>query len=148
MNTEYILLTFFKDFEIASMRESQQAQAGGGVEREREKQALHWTGNLMLGSIPGPWDHDLSRRQTLYRHRGAPEYILFEDNAVARGLALCFWLEFRKGFLFSLSWGSRLTLVSWGPHPPADYVPTFHLHADLCCPEKREKQKHFTGSLK
>lgn len=41
MNTEYILLTFFKDFEIASMRESQQAQAGGGVEREREKQALH-----------------------------------------------------------------------------------------------------------
>jgi len=34
-------------------------------EWEREKQASSGAGNLMRGSIPGPWVHDLSRRQTL-----------------------------------------------------------------------------------
>ena len=32
-------------------------------QRERENQAPNWAGSLMLGSIPGPWDHDLSQRQ-------------------------------------------------------------------------------------
>ena len=42
-------------------------------EWEREEQAPRWAGSPMWGSIPGPGDHDLSRRQTLNRlsHPGA-----------------------------------------------------------------------------
>ena len=36
-----------------------------GREREREKQSPCSAGSLMWGSIPGPWDHDLNRRQML-----------------------------------------------------------------------------------
>jgi len=36
------------------------AQAGGGKQRERERQAPRWAGSPTWGSIPGPWDHDLS----------------------------------------------------------------------------------------
>ena len=41
---------------------------------EREKQAVCWAGSLTQGSIPGPWDHDLSQRQMLNQlsHPGAP----------------------------------------------------------------------------
>ena len=56
---------FFKDFiylfdrgrEITSKQRSRQ--------RGRGKQALHWAESPRRGSIPGPWDHDLSRRQRL-----------------------------------------------------------------------------------
>ena len=34
-------------------------------QREREKHAPHRAGTLTPGSIPGPWGHDLSRRQML-----------------------------------------------------------------------------------
>ena len=51
--------------------------AGGG-HREMEKQAPHWAGSTTQGSIPGPWDQDLSRRQTLNQvnHPGAPRVCL------------------------------------------------------------------------
>ena len=53
-------------------------QAGGGAaegERENLTQAPHWAGSPMWDSIPGPWDHDLSRRQVLnhLNHPGAPQ---------------------------------------------------------------------------
>jgi len=32
---------------------------------EREKQVPHGAGSPMWGSVSGPWDHDLSQRQTL-----------------------------------------------------------------------------------
>ena len=32
---------------------------------QREKQTSCWAGSLTWGSIPGPWDHDLSQRQML-----------------------------------------------------------------------------------
>ena len=38
----------------------------GEWQRQREKQTPRWAGSLTRGSIPGPWDQDLSRRQTLY----------------------------------------------------------------------------------
>ena len=40
-----------------------------------EKETPHWAESLMWGSIPGPWDHDLSQKQTLNPliHPGAPE---------------------------------------------------------------------------
>ena len=46
----------------------------GEGQREREKQTPHWAGSLMQGLITGPWDHDLSQRQTLnwLSHPGAP----------------------------------------------------------------------------
>ena len=45
-----------------------------GSGRQREKRALHWARSPMQDLIPGPWDHDLSRRQTLNRqsHPGIP----------------------------------------------------------------------------
>jgi len=60
-------------------------------EREREGKSMNWgegqrekhtpyggAGSPMQGSIPGPWDHVLSRRQTLNRlsHPGAQPLII------------------------------------------------------------------------
>ncbi|XP_064428143.1 protein dpy-30 homolog isoform X1 [Mirounga angustirostris] len=45
-------------------RDSEKGNTSGG-EREGEKQASRRAGSQMWGSIPGPWDHDPSRRQTL-----------------------------------------------------------------------------------
>ena len=36
---------------------------GSGRQREMEKQAPHGAGSTTQGWIPGPWVHDLSRRQ-------------------------------------------------------------------------------------
>ena len=38
-----------------------------GGQKKREKQTLRWVGSPTWGWIPGPWDHDLSRRQMLNR---------------------------------------------------------------------------------
>ena len=48
-------------------------------QREREKQTPCWAGNPIRGSIPGPWDHNLSQRQQLIRlsHPGAPYMPVF-----------------------------------------------------------------------
>ncbi|CAD7681367.1 unnamed protein product [Nyctereutes procyonoides] len=49
--------------------EKERAQAGGGKE-----ETPHWVKSPMRGSILGPWDQELSQRQTLNRlsHPGAP----------------------------------------------------------------------------
>ena len=52
---------FFKDFIYLFDKEGERDYK----QAEREKQASHPAGSPMWGSIPGPWDHDLSRRQTL-----------------------------------------------------------------------------------
>ena len=63
-------------FKILFEIESKQERAGAGEQRE-EKQAPHWAGSRMWGSIPGPQDHDLSRRQMLNQlhHPGIPPKI-------------------------------------------------------------------------
>ena len=52
-----------------------------GVEgqREREKQTPCWAGKSTRGWIPGPWDHDLSWRQSLnwLSHPGGPIHTLY-----------------------------------------------------------------------
>ena len=47
--------------------------------RERDRQASHWSESLTCGSIPGPWDHDLSQRQMLnwLSHPGTPSIFFF-----------------------------------------------------------------------
>ena len=51
----------------------------GKGQRGREKQIPYWAGSLMWGSIPGPWDNDLSWRQMLnwLSHSVAPLGIFF-----------------------------------------------------------------------
>ena len=56
-----LLLLIFNLFD----REREPESRGSGGQREREKQALHQAGRPMQGSFPGPWDHDLSQKQTL-----------------------------------------------------------------------------------
>ena len=51
----------------------------GEQQREREKQATPLSGSPMWGSVPGPWDYDLSRGQMLnpLSHQAPPKsYIL------------------------------------------------------------------------
>ena len=47
------------------LRERKRDSSSRKSSRQREKQAPHWAESPMRGSIPGPWDHDLSRRQML-----------------------------------------------------------------------------------
>ena len=52
---------------------------GSTRQREREKQApCRARSPMMWGSIPGPWDHDLSQRQMLNQlnHPGAPTLLV------------------------------------------------------------------------
>jgi len=58
---------FEKEWERQSMR-------GKG----EKQQTPHWARSRMRDLIPGPWDHDLSRRQTLNQlsHPGAPHILL------------------------------------------------------------------------
>ena len=48
------------------------AQAEGAAEGERENQTPHWAGSPTWNSILGPWDHDLSQRQTFNCTTQAP----------------------------------------------------------------------------
>jgi len=43
-------------------------------EGQRERQTPRWAGGPVWDSVPGPWGHDLSWRQTLDQlsHPGAP----------------------------------------------------------------------------
>ena len=49
----------------------------GKRQREREKQTFCWTGSPMWGSIPQPWDHNLSWKQMLdpLSHPGDPWFV-------------------------------------------------------------------------
>ena len=61
------LFLFFKIylFIYLTERETQRESEHKQGKWERENQASRWAGSLMWGSIPEPWDHDLSWRQTL-----------------------------------------------------------------------------------
>ena len=63
INLHFYFFLFLFDRE----REREGTSRQSGRQKEREKQAPHWGGSLMQGSVPGLWDHDLSQRQTLNR---------------------------------------------------------------------------------
>ena len=68
--TAQFLVVFFKGFIYLFERERERLRervhtSWGEQQREREKQASCWAGSPVEGSIPGPWDHDPSRRQPL-----------------------------------------------------------------------------------
>ncbi|XP_077916301.1 neuropilin and tolloid-like protein 1 isoform X3 [Halichoerus grypus] len=71
----FLWIKFFADGELESMgfsarynftpeRDTVRTRTQQG-EWEMEKQASRRAGSPMRGSIPGPWDHDLSEKQTL-----------------------------------------------------------------------------------
>jgi len=70
---------FFFKILLVYLRERENEQ-GGRAEEEREKQ----TPCPMQGWIPGPWDHDPSRRQTLHwlSHPGAPRLSSWKAHIV------------------------------------------------------------------
>jgi len=66
---------FFFFFKILFDREIESTSRQRGRQREREKQAPRQAGSPMRDPIPGPRDHDPSRRQPINRlsHAGAPK---------------------------------------------------------------------------
>ena len=75
-------------------------RAGGGAEWEidsplsRDLPSHSSPPHTMWGSVPGPWDHDLSWRQmlNLLRHPGAPPLLFFEKRIVGLNLEIQFSL--------------------------------------------------------
>jgi len=75
-----ILFIYLFDREQEWEREWERENASRGSKRQREKQAPHWARSPTWASISGPWDHDLSQRQTLngLSHPGIPEWWDYE----------------------------------------------------------------------
>ena len=71
-----ILLTYLRERE-----HKRECTSWGEGPREREKQTPHWAGSPMLGSILGPWVHDLTWRQMLNprSHPGVPTWSFFKS---------------------------------------------------------------------
>ena len=87
---------------------------GGGLStssvsgRQREKQAASWAGSLMLGLIPGSWDHDLSQRQILnwLSHPGT----LFSAGFKGDCFVFCLLVEKQKSVIMLKSPGKALEI--------------------------------------
>ena len=75
------LLFFLRFLFIYLRRVSEREHSWGGGKRSRGKRRsrLHWAGSQTQGSVPGPWDRDLSSRQVLNRlsHPGTPLLLVF-----------------------------------------------------------------------
>ena len=89
------------------LRERESKHEKGEGQRERGEQTTHWAGSLMQGWIPGPWEHDLSRGQTLNQlsHPGILKTKLYmRYNLLSK---FCtdkngnLWLHYRQIFLLS-----------------------------------------------
>ena len=61
----FYLFIHLREWEREKEKAHKSTNRGSNRQREREKQTPLWAGSPMSCSIPGPWDHDLSRRQTL-----------------------------------------------------------------------------------
>ena len=70
---------FFLKILFIYLTERKRSQVGREAGRERGKQTPCWAESQIWGSIPGPWDHDLSRRQGFnpLSHPGAPRNSVF-----------------------------------------------------------------------
>ena len=64
-NGNFILLKTFLKILISERERERESASGGGAERERvnPKQAPNSAQSPTWGSIPCPWDHELSRNQ-------------------------------------------------------------------------------------
>ena len=75
-----ILLFFYllKDFYLFIWQREITSRQRGRQRETEEEQAPCWAESPMRDFIPGPWDHDLSRRQRLnpLNHPGAPGIFL------------------------------------------------------------------------
>ena len=72
-----VLILFGKDFICLFEREFAW-RSKHDWQKEREKQIHRWAGRPIWGSIPGPWNHDLSWRKPLdgLSHQGVPVAVL------------------------------------------------------------------------
>ena len=65
---QFLILSFSDFFKkrmlFIYLIERARTSKGSSREREMEKQAPCWAGSPRRGSIPGPWDHDPSQRQS------------------------------------------------------------------------------------
>ena len=78
-NRMHWLISFLRFYLFIWERESMSWRQRMEAEAEREKQTRHWAGGLTRDLIPGPWDHNLSWRQTLnpLSHPGSLVLIIF-----------------------------------------------------------------------
>ena len=72
----FLLILFIKNYLFIWQREHKQ---GKSQRREREKQVSPWAESPMQGLILGPWNHNLSQRQTFIwlSHPDSPEILFF-----------------------------------------------------------------------
>ena len=83
------ILLFLKRFYLFIWHRERQRERGEWVctGRQREKQAPCWSRSPMQGSIPGPQDHDLSRRH-MFNWMGAtqvPPKLIFRHKKKPKG---------------------------------------------------------------
>ena len=77
-----LFFVFLILFEIEWVRERANKSESAHTSRGRGKNQISIAGSLMWGSIPGPWDHDLSWRWTFnwLSHPGTPGVLLFRGH--------------------------------------------------------------------
>lgn len=71
----FLLLLFVCFLKILFIWRTEITSRQGGRQEREEEAGSCWADSFMQGSIPGVWDHDLSRRQrlNLLSHPGAPK---------------------------------------------------------------------------
>ena len=97
---------FFKILFIWESEREQELRGGEG-QREREKQTPHWARSPMQDWNPGPWDHDLSRRQTL-NHLSHPGALTLDWIYAVNRMCVC---NEKKNFIKGNQFLSHLTLA-------------------------------------
>jgi len=101
---------FFLSFFFFYWFDREKKSTSRGSSQQREKQAPRWARSLMWGWIPGPWDHDSSRRQMPNRlsHPGTPWVTIFTITWF--GLKLHIKMNVGKNLMFLwilVSWNMR-----------------------------------------
>ena len=101
-------LGFIYSLERDRKREREHEHEWGEGQKERDKQTPHWVGILTQGSIPGPWDHDLSQSSTDWATQAPPSFLTYEIKITIPTLDGCEGSEVMKVMPF-LELGSLIS---------------------------------------
>ena len=146
---------FLKIYLLIWQRESRESSR----QKEREKQAEGKeklapcrAGSLMWGSSPGPWDHDLSRRQMLtwLSHQGSVSSFISSlcNRSFSKTLSVWLFGECMK-VSFMACYTTNLRNVLWKLkdfHPSLCVVLTNEMYMEKACEEKELLSSLFTLS--